>query len=77
MKKFILIWLSFFFFTCLLKGGTAGPSDDEILLLIIPIILFILYLGIPALIKFLKERITEWKDKIHIPHHEKSEHSTG
>lgn len=70
MKKFILSWLSLFSFTLLLKGGTAGPSDDEIFLLIIPIILVILYLGIPAMMKFLKEKISEWKEKTHVANHE-------
>ncbi len=59
------------------RGGTAGPSDDEIFLLIIPLVLFILYLVIPATIKFLKKKIAEWKEKIDVTNHEKPEHSTG
>jgi len=70
MKKYILIWLSIISFACLCKGGTAGPSDDEIFLLIIPLILFILCLGIPVIIKFLREKIAEWKEKEHLKNHE-------
>jgi len=70
MKKAILIWSHVFAFACLCRGGTAGPSDDEIFLLIIPVILLILYIGIPVIIKFLKEKSAEWKDKIHIANHE-------
>jgi len=70
MKKYILAWLCFFFITCQSKGGTAGPSDDEIFLLIIPIILLILYLGIPVIMKFLKGKIVKWKEKTHVANHE-------
>jgi len=70
MKKYILIWLSIISFACLCKGGTAGPSDDEIFLLIIPLILFILYLGIPATVKILKKKINEWRERTHIPNHD-------
>ncbi len=70
MKKYILNWLIFLSFPCLCKGGTAGPSDDEIFLFIIPVILLILYLGIPAILRFLKERIAEWKEKAHVANHE-------
>jgi hypothetical protein len=70
MKKSILSWIFVFSFTGSSVGGTAGPSDDEIFLLIIPVILFILYLGIPAIIKFLKEKIAEWKEKTHLANHD-------
>ena len=70
MKKRILLTIHIFSFASFCKGGTAGPSDDEIFLLIIPVILLILYLGIPAIIKFLKEKIPEWREEIHVTNHE-------
>jgi len=69
MKKSILILIYFCSFACLCRGGTAGPSDDEIFLLIIPVILCILYLGVPAIVKFLKEKINAWRERTHIPNH--------
>ena len=70
MKKPIFVWTILFYGTSICHGGTAGPSDDEIFLLIIPVILFILYLGTPHLVNFLKRKITEWKEIEHLTNHE-------
>ena len=70
MKKRILLTIHIFSFASFCIGGTAGPSDDEIFLLIIPLILFILYIGISVSIKFLKKKVAEWKETIHIANHE-------
>ena len=47
-----------------LYAGTAGPSDDEIWLLIIPATLLILFIGIPPLYRFIKKKISEWKESL-------------
>jgi hypothetical protein len=70
MKRLTLAWSIIFSVTCICFGGTAGPSKDEIFLLIIPVILFILYLGIPVIVKFLRKKINEWKENQHLTNHE-------
>jgi hypothetical protein len=66
-RKSLIILFCLVSISC--PGGTAGPSDDEIYLLIIPLILLTLYLGIPPIIKFLRTKFFEWRER-HLINHE-------